>query len=33
MPIVNIPSLLPATGGATGLGDFNPSFFYLGKAR
>ena len=28
MPIINIPSLFSGTGGATGLGDFNPQFYF-----
>jgi hypothetical protein len=28
MPIVNQPSLFPAMGSATGLGDINPTFFF-----
>ena len=27
MPVINLPSLAPGVGSATGLGDFNPSFF------
>ena len=34
MPIINQPSLFPGTGSATGLGDINPTFFFLaGEAR
>ena len=29
MPIINQPSLFPGTGSATGLGDINPTFFFL----
>ena len=28
MPIVNVPSLFSGTSGATGLGDFNPQFYF-----
>ena len=27
MPVINLPSLAPGIGSATGLGDFNPTFF------
>ncbi len=34
MPIINQPSLFPGMSGATGLGDINPTFFFLpGEAR
>jgi hypothetical protein len=34
MPIINQPSLFQGTGSATGLGDINPTFFFLArKAR
>ena len=28
MPIINVPSLFSGTSGATGLGDFNPQFYF-----
>ena len=28
MPIINVPSLFSGTGGATGLGDINPQFYF-----
>ena len=34
MPIINQPSLFPGMGSATGLGDINPTFFFLaGEVR
>jgi len=28
MPVINQPALFPGSNGATGLGDFNPTFFF-----
>ena len=32
MPIINVPSLFSGTGGATGLGDINPQFYFSTKS-